>query len=85
MQACHTGTWQASPAGKPPVRSARGWQRRGRYGTGIMQQIWHKGLAQGLAQNANPFDEAIEKKWIDTWLSYANSVRFAPAMAGGGD
>jgi hypothetical protein len=54
-------------------------------GTRIMQEIWQKGLARGLMQNANPFDEAIEKKWIGTWLFYANSVRFASAMAGGGD
>ena len=28
------------------------------------------------------FDEAIEQKWIEQWLFYANSVRYASAMAG---
>jgi hypothetical protein len=32
-----------------------------------------------------PFDEFIEKKWSDLWLLYANTIRFASAMAGGGD
>ncbi|MDX9819793.1 MAG: hydroxylamine oxidase, partial [Desulfococcus multivorans] len=33
----------------------------------------------------SPFDEAIERTWCDSWLFYANTVRFASAMAGGGD
>jgi hypothetical protein len=53
--------------------------------TNIMLEIWQNGLAQGLAQEGNPFDEFIEKKWSDTWLFYANTIRFASAMAGGGD
>ena len=54
--------------------------------TRIMSDIWRKGYASGLADpKANPFDEAIEKKWVDTWLFYANTTRFASAMAGGGD
>ena len=50
-----------------------------------MQEIWKSGYAAGLQQDNNPFDEAIEKKWSDTWLFYANTIRFASAMAGGGD
>ena len=53
--------------------------------TQIMNQIWKKGLAEGLDKNASPYDEAVEKKWSDVWLFYANSARFASAMAGGGD
>ena len=53
--------------------------------TQIMAQAWEKGFAQGLAQRKNPFDEAIEQRWSDAWLFYANSTRFASAMAGGGD
>ena len=56
-----------------------------RHATQIMQTIWKVGLARGLARRANPFDEAIEKKWHLTWLFYANSTRFTAAMAGGGD
>ena len=40
------------------------------------------GAAKGLSQNGNLFDEAIEKKWVEQWLFYANATRFASAMAG---
>jgi len=50
--------------------------------TAVMRDIWQKGLADG---NANPFDEAIEKKWTDAWQFYANTIRFASAMGCGGD
>ena len=54
--------------------------------TRIMSEIWRKGHAAGPPNTgANPFDEAIEKKWVDAWLFYANTTRFASAMAGGGD
>jgi hypothetical protein len=56
-----------------------------RTGTGLMQDIWKSGYAGGLAQGKNPFDEAVEKQWTLTWLFYSNSIRFASAMAGGGD
>jgi hypothetical protein len=36
-------------------------------------------------QGRKPFDEFIEKVWSDVWLFYANTVRFASAMGGGGD
>jgi hydroxylamine dehydrogenase len=50
--------------------------------TEVMTAIWDQGLAKGLAQKASPFDEAIEKKWMEQWLFYANSTRFASAMMG---
>ena len=53
--------------------------------THIMKAIWKSEYAQGLAKGGSPFDEFIEKKWCDGWLFYANSIRFASAMAGGGD
>jgi uncharacterized protein with PIN domain len=53
--------------------------------TQIMQNIWQKGYAAGFPQNKNPFDEHSEKIWSDTWLMYANTIRFASAMGGGGD
>ena len=53
--------------------------------TQIMTDIWAAGLASGLRQNASPFDEAIERRWADTWLIYANTIRFSSAMGGGGD
>lgn len=53
--------------------------------TGLMGEIWERGLATGLARGGNPFDEYLEKVWSDIWLFYANTTRFASAMAGGGD
>jgi len=54
--------------------------------TRIMSEIWRKGYAQGPPGSpGNPFDEAVEIMWTDAWLFYANTTRFASAMAGGGD
>jgi len=54
-------------------------------GTAIMAAIWEKGYAQGLPQKQSIFDESVERTWSSLWLYYANTVRFASAMAGGGD
>jgi nitrate/TMAO reductase-like tetraheme cytochrome c subunit len=50
--------------------------------TQIMATAWEKGAAKGLAQKDSIFNEAIEKKWVEQWLFYANSTRFASAMSG---
>jgi len=50
--------------------------------TKILTTAWEKGVARGLPQGANIFDEAIEKRWVEEWLFFANSTRFASAMAG---
>ncbi|UCD71459.1 MAG: hydroxylamine oxidase [Syntrophobacterales bacterium] len=50
--------------------------------TKIMLTAWEMGLAKGLSQNDSIFNEAIEKKWVEQWLFFANSTRFASAMAG---
>jgi len=50
--------------------------------TAIMGDIWQDGFADA---KTNPFDEAIEKRWTDTWQFHANTIRFASAMGGGGD
>lgn len=54
-------------------------------GTQTMVEIWKRGFASGIDKRANPFDEYSEKLWSDIWLFYANTVRFASAMGGGGD
>jgi hydroxylamine dehydrogenase len=56
-----------------------------RTATQILKEAWTAGLASGLAQKASPFDEAVERRWADTWLVYANTIRFASAMGCGGD
>jgi hypothetical protein len=53
-----------------------------RTATTILLQAWDKGAAKGLAQKDSIFNEAIEKKWVEQWLFFANSTRYASAMVG---
>ena len=53
--------------------------------TQLMLSVWDKGYAQDLAAGGSLFDEFIERRWSDSWLLYANNIRFVAAMAGGGD
>ena len=50
--------------------------------TEILLSAWEKGVAKGLGKQDSIFNEAIEKKWIEQWLFFANSARYASAMAG---
>ena len=50
--------------------------------TRIMEDIWRQGFAD---KKASLYDEAIERKWSESWLFYSNTIRFASAMGGGGD
>lgn len=47
--------------------------------TEIVRKAWAEGVAD---KKENIFDEAIEKQWVEQWLFYANSTRFASAMMG---
>ncbi len=81
---CHDRSW-VDGHWKRMETTIRETNEATRVSTQLMQNIWKRGGAAGLAAGANPFDEFIEKKWTDTWLFYANSIRFSSAMAGGGD
>lgn len=50
--------------------------------TKIMFKAWDKEVAKGLEDSNSIFNEAIEKRWVQQWLFFANSTRFASAMAG---
>jgi hypothetical protein len=50
--------------------------------TGVLISAWETGAAKGLAEKDSIFDEALEKKWVEQWLFYANSMRYSSAMAG---
>jgi hypothetical protein len=50
--------------------------------TKVLLEAWKKGAAHGLDKNDSIFNEEIEKMWVRQWLFYANSTRFAAAMAG---
>jgi hydroxylamine dehydrogenase len=47
--------------------------------TEIMLRAWKEGVAD---RTTGLFDEAMEKKWVQQWLFYGNSTRFASAMLG---
>ncbi len=50
--------------------------------TKVLLSAWQKGAAKGLAHADSIFNETIEKKWVEQWLFFANSTRYASAMAG---
>jgi len=50
--------------------------------TRIMLKAWDEGAAKGAAQGDSIFNEALEKKWAEQWLFYANATRYASAMDG---
>jgi cytochrome c553 len=56
-----------------------------RTATRILTDIWAAGYAVGPARGGSLFDEAVERRWADMWLIYANTIRFASAMGCGGD
>jgi mono/diheme cytochrome c family protein len=47
--------------------------------TKVLLEAWEKGAA---SRKDGIFNEAIEKRWVEQWLFYANSTRFSSAMAG---
>jgi uncharacterized protein with PIN domain len=96
QQAAHTQTMQATCLACHSASWVEGHWRRYQNtikrtnaetltATDLMREAWQRGYAKGLDQGENPFDEAVERRWSDAWLFYANTVRFAAAMAGGGD
>ena len=50
--------------------------------TKILLRAWENGVAKGMDQGDSIFNEAIEKKWVQQWLFFANSTRYASAMMG---
>lgn len=48
-------------------------------GTNLMQKAWAKGLAD---PKDGRYNQPLEKKWVELWLFYANSTRYAAAMMG---
>ncbi len=53
--------------------------------TKLLVYAWENDLAKGLPHGENPFDEAIEQKWLKQWLFYGNTARYASAMTGAQD
>ena len=77
---CHSTTWVARHFEKMD-RTIADVDRTVRTATQIMQRVWR----QGIASRTNPFDESSEIVWTEEWLFFANSIRYASAMAGAPD
>jgi hydroxylamine dehydrogenase len=80
-QTCHSAEWTENHF-KRLENTIRTTNEMTLTATKIVSTAWEKGVAKGLAQKDSPFNEYIEKKWVEQWLFYANSTRFASAMGG---
>jgi hydroxylamine dehydrogenase len=49
--------------------------------TKLVSRAWEK----GVEDKTNPFDEEIEKMWVEQWLFFANTMRYSSAMTGAPD
>jgi len=49
--------------------------------TRLLESAWAGKLAQGPPEGS-PFDEPLERMWVEQWLFFATSTRFASAMMG---
>ncbi len=78
---CHGGNWVEGHFARFE-ETIRTTNKVTQAATNILLAAWEKGVAKGLAQNDSIFNEPIEKMWVEQWLFFANSTRFASAMAG---
>jgi len=78
---CHDASW-INGHWQRFENTIRETNAKTRTATQIMEEIWQQGFAD---PKDSPYDEAIERKWAEVWLFYANTIRFASAMGGGGD
>lgn len=82
--ACHATSWVSAHFDRLDNTIAE-TNHQVRTATRLMETAWAQGHARGLDRGGSLFDEHIERRWMNTWLFYANATRFASAMAGGGD
>jgi hydroxylamine dehydrogenase len=78
---CHASTWVNGHFGRLE-NTIKTTNEMTLTATKILDSAWEKGVAKGLEQKDSIFNEAIERKWTEQWLFYANSTRLASAMAG---
>ncbi len=82
--ACHSSSWTAGQWARME-RTIADANARVLAATKLMERGWQMGLATGPDKGGSLFDEPLEKLWQDAWLFSGNEMRFASAMAGGGD
>lgn len=73
---CHSTSW-VNGHFKKLEQTSKETNSQVRAATALLEKAW-----SGDTSSTNLFDDAIEKKWVEVWLFYANSIRFASAMGG---
>ncbi|MGD8388108.1 MAG: multiheme c-type cytochrome [Desulfobacteraceae bacterium] len=81
-RSCHGDNWVHTQFDRLD-RTVETTNEMTRAATEVMASAWKQGLAKGLEHQDSLFNEAIEMKWVEQWLFYANSTRYAAAMMGG--
>lgn len=76
---CHSTDWANSHFNKIWV-TAEETNRMTLEATKLLLYGWENGVAEGLP--SNPFDEHIERLWVQQWLYYSASIRHGEAMMG---
>ncbi|MCF8085341.1 MAG: cytochrome c3 family protein [Desulfohalobiaceae bacterium] len=79
--ACHSTQWTRGHFEKLD-RAVETSNQMTREATKVLEAAWAEGLAQGPGNDGSIADEPLELMWLEQWLFYANSVRFASAMMG---
>ncbi len=79
--ACHASSWVQNQHERL-VNTIKTTNAMTLTATKILATAWEKGAEKGLAEKDSIFNESIEKKWVEQWLFFANSTRFASAMGG---
>lgn len=79
--ACHSGNWVEAHFArlKNTIETTNAMTLTA---TQVLLSAYEKGAARGLQHKDSLFNEAIEKKWVEQWLFFANSTRYASAMSG---
>ncbi len=76
---CHSSNWVDNHF-KRIEMSVKETNKMTLTATKILLEAWKKKVAKGLPGSI--FNEGIERKWVEEWLFFANSVRYATAMGG---
>jgi cytochrome c553 len=74
---CHNTDWVTSQF-EMLDRSVKDTDRIVLEATKLMNEAW----GRRIANNSNPFDEHLERLWVNQWLFYGSSTRLGNAMIG---
>lgn len=80
-RACHASGWIEGHFARLE-HSVQATNAATRVATQLLQRGWERGVGQGPAAGDSLFDDTLERLWVQQWLFFANSTRFASAMGG---